>query len=81
MSTRDQSLPEAEDWIKQALDADDKNRMRFQLGGDYCLYAEFLKRRDEKSKAKENLKKAIDIFKECRADGWVNKYEEELGIS
>jgi len=27
---------------------------------------------------KENLAKVIDIFKECGADGWVKKYEDEL---
>jgi len=27
---------------------------------------------------KENLSKAIDIFKEYGADGWVGKYENEL---
>jgi len=30
------------------------------------------------SKAKENLNKAIEIFTECGADGWVDKYEKEL---
>ena len=29
-------------------------------------------------KAIEKLRKAIDIFKECGADGWVKKYEEDL---
>ena len=29
-------------------------------------------------KAKENLNKAIEIFTECGADGWVDKYEKEL---
>ena len=29
-------------------------------------------------KAKENLSKAIEIFKDCGADGWVDKYEKEL---
>jgi hypothetical protein len=36
-----------------------------------------MKKRD-KSKAKENLNKAIEIFKECGAEGWVKKYEEEM---
>jgi hypothetical protein len=36
------------------------------------------KRKENQSKAKENLAKAIDIFKECSADGWVEKYEKEL---
>jgi hypothetical protein len=28
--------------------------------------------------AKENLGRAIEIFKECGASGWVEKYEKEL---
>ena len=28
--------------------------------------------------AKENLNKAIEIYKECGADGWVEKAEKEL---
>jgi hypothetical protein len=28
--------------------------------------------------AREKLSKAIEIFKECGADGWVKKYGEEL---
>jgi hypothetical protein len=36
------------------------------------------KRQGDASKAKENLTKAIDIFKECGADGWVTRTEEEL---
>jgi hypothetical protein len=30
-------------------------------------------------KAKEQLGRAIDIYKECGADGWVTRAEEELG--
>ena len=30
------------------------------------------------TKAKEQLGRAIDIYKECGADGWVTKAEEEL---
>ena len=44
----------------------------------YAVYAEFYKKEGEASKAKENLKKAIEILKECGADGWVEKYEKEL---
>ena len=71
-------MPEAENWISKAIEADTRNRMMFYLGQDYALYAELFKRRGDKSKAKENLNRAIDIFKECNADGWVNKYQEEL---
>ena len=50
----------------------------FNLGKDYALYAELFKRKGDRLKAQENLGKAIEIFKECGADGWVEKYEKEL---
>ncbi len=74
----DQHFSEAEDWIHKAIEADSKNGMMWHLGKDYALYAELFKRKENQSKAKENLNKAIDIFKECGADGWVKKYQEEL---
>ena len=42
------------------------------------MYAEWFKLKGDLSKTKENLNKAIEIFKECGADGWVEKYEKEL---
>ena len=59
----DQHISEAEKW---------------NLAQDYALYAEFYKRKNDPSKAKENLNKAIEIFKECGADGWVERYEKDL---
>jgi len=52
--------------------------MRWHLGRNYALYAELFKRKGDLSKAKENLNKAIEILKECSADGWVEKYKKEL---
>ena len=74
----DQHLSEAEDWVRKAIEADKRNGMMFYLGRDHALYADLLKRKGNQSKAKENLVKAIDILKECGADGWVEKYEKEL---
>jgi hypothetical protein len=37
------------------------------------------RREGARSKAREQLGKAIEILKECGADGWVEKYEKELG--
>jgi hypothetical protein len=37
-------------------------------------------RKGDQSKAKENLGRAIEIFKECGADGWVQKYEKDLAV-
>jgi tetratricopeptide (TPR) repeat protein len=74
----DQHISEAEDWVKKAIEEDKRNDTRWSLGGDYAFYAELFKRKGDQSKAKENLAKAIDILKECGADGWVKKYEEEM---
>ena len=74
----DQHIPEAENWIQKAIEADQRNRTMLNLGKDYALYAELLKRKGDRLKAQENLGKAIEIFKECGADGWVEKYEKEL---
>jgi len=54
--------------------------MMWNLAQDYALYAEFYKRKNDPSKAGEKLNKAIEIFKECGADGWVEKYEKELEL-
>jgi tetratricopeptide (TPR) repeat protein len=74
----DLHLAEAEDWIEKAIEADKRHGMMFYLGQDYALYAELFQRIGDQSKAKENLNKSIEIFKECGADGWVEKYEKEL---
>ena len=74
----DEHISEAEDWVKKAIEEDKRNDNRWSLGGDYAFYAKWFKRKAEQSKAKENLAKAIDILKECGADGWVKKYEEEM---
>jgi tetratricopeptide (TPR) repeat protein len=78
MNIDDDHIAEAEDWIHKAIDADQKNGMRLDLGRDYALYAEFFKRRGDPLKAKENLGKAIEILKECGADGWVSRYKKEM---
>ncbi|MCP4373635.1 MAG: hypothetical protein GY797_36865 [Deltaproteobacteria bacterium] len=74
----DHHISEAEEWIKKAIEADSKNGMRWHLGRDYALYAEFFNRKGDQPKAIENLGIAIDILKECGADGWVEEYEKEL---
>ena len=74
----DQYINEAEDWIKKAIEADYRNGMMWHLGRDYASYSELLKRKGDQSKAKENLNKAVEILRECGADGWVEKYEKEM---
>ena len=48
------------------------------MGRDYALYAEWFKRNGDRPKARENLGRAIEILKECGADGWVESIEKEL---
>ena len=50
------------------------------MGTDYALYAQLFKRKGDRFKAQENLGKAIEILKECGADGWVSRYEKELAL-
>ena len=76
----DQHFSESEHWIQKAIESDQRNRMMFHLGQDYALYADLFKRKGDRSKAQENLGKAIEILKECGADGWVEKYEKQLAL-
>ena len=71
-------LADAESWIKKAIDADTKNGTSWQLAKDYILYADLFRKKGEVYKAKENLSKAIDIFKGCGADGWVDRTQKSL---
>ncbi len=75
----DQHFDDAKDWIEKAIESDKKNGLMFSLGQDYASYAELFKQKGEMSKAKKNLGKAIEIFQECGADGWVDKIEKKLG--
>jgi class 3 adenylate cyclase/tetratricopeptide (TPR) repeat protein len=71
-------LSEAEEWITKAIEINKKYGMRLYLAIDYAQYSELFIKKGDQSKAKENLNKAIEIFKQCGADGWVQKYEKEL---
>jgi len=74
----DDHLPEAEDWIKKAIESDQRNGMKWNLAMDYGAYAEIYQRKGDTAKARENLSKAIEILKECGADGWVERFAKEL---
>ncbi len=77
-NTEDGDNSAAEDWIRRAIEADQRNGMRFHLAKDYALYADLHRRREDWQKARENMNQAIQIAKECGADGWIEKYEKEL---
>ncbi|MCG7851999.1 MAG: hypothetical protein MIO92_05700, partial [Methanosarcinaceae archaeon] len=74
----EEQISEAEEWITEAITADNENGTLFELGRDYSVYSAILRRKGEESLAQESLHRAMEIFKECGADGWVEKYEKEL---
>jgi tetratricopeptide (TPR) repeat protein len=71
-------LSDAEVWFQKAIEEDTRNGMRWQLASDHAFYADWFKKKGDIQGAKEQLTKAIDLFKECGADGWVTKTEQEL---
>ena len=74
----DDHLSDAEAWFQKAIEADTRNGLRWHLATDHVLYADWFKKKDNIQGAKEQLTKAIDIFKECGADGWVTRTENTL---
>lgn len=78
MNLGDTHLPEAGHWIIKAIEANERNGARFHPGLNHALHAEFFKRQGDRTNAQTSLGKAIEILKECGADGWVEKYEREL---
>jgi len=71
-------LSDAGVWFRKAIEADTKNGFRWQVAMDHACYADWFKKKGDIKGVKEQLTKAIDIFRECGADGWVEKYEKEL---
>jgi len=63
--------------VHEAIEADSRNDMKWNLARDYTLSADLYKRQEDKSKSKKSLSKAMNIFKKCRASGWLNKNERD----
>ena len=74
----DDHIPEAEYWYRQAMETSEQKSTKFSGGLAAASYAELFRRKGDHTQAKSNLGRAIDIFRECGADGWVAKYEKEL---
>ena len=71
-------VDEAEQWVRKSIEMDARNGMRLPLAKKYGLYGKVFKQQGNKSRAPEELGKAIEILKECVADGLVMKHEEEM---
>jgi len=74
----DVHLSEAEHWYCRAIEAGKKNGNIHDVGMTYVSYSESFRRKGEGSRAREQLGKALEIFKECGAAGWVEKVEKDL---
>jgi class 3 adenylate cyclase/tetratricopeptide (TPR) repeat protein len=73
-------MDEAETWIRKAIEADERNRMPWDLARDYALYAEFFQKKGDPTQSKEKLTKAIELMRSIGANGWVTRYEEKLAF-
>ncbi len=69
---------EAEKCLSKAIELDKRFDMNFYLAKDHAAYALLHKNMGKLQAARENFEKSIDIFKQCGADGWVERYEKEL---
>jgi tetratricopeptide (TPR) repeat protein len=71
-------IDEAESWVHEAIVADTQNGLRFDLARDLCICGEVYNRKGDPLRAKGMYGEAIELFKECGADGWVERYQKEL---
>jgi class 3 adenylate cyclase/tetratricopeptide (TPR) repeat protein len=71
-------INEAESWVHEAIVADTQNGLRFDLARDLCICGEVYTRKGDPLKAKGMYGEAVELFKECGAEGWVERYEMEL---
>jgi tetratricopeptide (TPR) repeat protein len=69
---------EAEGWLQRATEADREHGMRWELARDHEVHGDWLARMGDASRAREYLGKAVELFGECGADGWVKRAEDRL---
>ncbi|MGZ3580283.1 MAG: adenylate/guanylate cyclase domain-containing protein [Syntrophales bacterium] len=78
LNMNDEHVSEAAVWFQKAIEADTRNGMKWQVANDYAFYANYFRQKGDPKGAKEQLTKAIDLFKECGADGWVKRTKKSL---
>jgi tetratricopeptide (TPR) repeat protein len=74
----DKHMSEAEERVRKAIEADKRNGTMWDLAMANALYAELLKRKGDLPGAQEKLNQAIEIYRECGADGWLKKAQDDL---
>jgi predicted ATPase/class 3 adenylate cyclase len=78
LNSNSHNFSDAEKWITKAIKANREIGNIWWLAEDYVLYAKLLIRKGDHLDARKKMSKAIDIYKKCGADGWVEIYEKEL---
>ena len=78
MNAGEAHVPAAEDWVRKAIEADRRNGTAWFLAKDYASLAGILQRKGELTETRKKLKKGLEVFKECGAVGWVERYEHAL---
>jgi len=78
LNLNDSSRSNTEKYIQQTIESDQADGLMFNLAKDYVLYSKYFWKMGDRQKTEENLQQAIKTFKDCGADGWVEKYEGQL---
>ena len=71
--------PEAEAWIRKAMEADERNGMTWwHLAGDHFLYAQLFIKTGDRPSARTHLGEAIKRYQSCGAEGWAQRCDMEM---
>jgi tetratricopeptide (TPR) repeat protein len=66
-------IHEAEQWMRKAIEADDRNGMMFSLGLDHALYGEYFMRQGAEARHRKNsVGRSISSGNAAQMDGWRN---------
>ena len=62
----------------KALYQEMEMEMDYWIGRTHAVLSQYHQKQNNLPQAREQMTKAIEIMKECGADGWVERYEKEL---
>jgi hypothetical protein len=74
----DGTMEKAQIALENAIEADTRNGTRWSLAMDYLAYADLLERGQTGTEVRDKLGKALEVFKECGANGWSEEVERRL---
>lgn len=74
----DNHYAEAGTWFQKAITDDAENAIMWEMARDHAAYADWFRKKGDVQGARDQLARAIDLFKECGADGWVERTGKAL---